>query len=145
MHHKLTRFSFLAFAVAVSACSTLNSEMASAVRQCKSYLSTGDYVAIETASIPENAIWQVVSRNQRANMPASFLDYQITGHPGGYAKPPKIRFALLQSHEDELVFCEVTRPACSPKIIWFKRQSGAGSDVWVLDRTNGDEQVCVVS
>jgi hypothetical protein len=120
--------------------------MADAIRVCKLSLPEGDYKALETTSIPKGAIWQVIAGTRKSEAPLGFEEYHVIGHPNGYAKAPKIRFALLQRHRDELVYCEVSSPRCGVRIIWFKRKENLGFDFWVLDRTNGDaEEVCVTS
>lgn len=144
MRNNSMRLSVLPSIFLLVGCSTLSPQMSAVIRHCKSYLPTANYVVLETASIPSGGIWHVISRNQHVDLPPSFDEYQVAGHPNGYAHPPKIRFVLLQSQPNELVFCEVRSPACSAKLVWFKRQVGVGFDKWVLDRTNGDEQICLV-
>jgi hypothetical protein len=116
--------------------------MRDAVRQCEEYLPGGGYRVLETASIQNAGIFHILTNGA---VGARFPEYFVAGHPAG-GEPGQLQFFLLQRQPDELVYCEVRSPLCTPSLIWLKRAPAraSGFDDWEVERTNVDQQICLV-
>lgn len=141
MRRIVTTPGLLLAATALAGCSMLNAETSDAMRRCQ----INGHTLLETASLPDGAILQAISRNHRSERAPRFPEYAVTGHPNGYADPPKVIFVLMQSQQNELILCEVrAKSSCSPTLTWFRRVDTPGFDEWEFDRTDAGQQVCVV-
>lgn len=115
-----------------------------AVRECEGYLGKDVYSVVEVEKLKAGGIWQML--NTESIQPGTLLfdDWHVHWpRMDAWGKQPSITLVLLEKAPDTLVYCEVS--ICTPRITWLKRMpSTGGYDKWQLEKTNENEQICVV-